>query len=500
VGFGLGALATIACLFGAGAPAGRASTPAPIPVTYSVTGTGRVIPRAFLGLSMEYTSLPTYEQMGPLFSRVAKLFRSEAGGPLTLRIGGKSADHTLWQPDEPAAAPRGVEMIGPSWITTFAQFARANDLQTLLDLNLAVHSPKMETDFALAANHALPGGSLIGLEIGNEPDLYDNQPSLEAQRVPSTTGAPPHWTTKYSASDYHRDYLAYATALRRALPHTPLGGPETIKNLEPWQAAIEGLGALSPGFITIHRYPGSSCFGPASPYYPSIAGLLSDDASVGLANSVVSAIAYAHAHAQQLRLDEVNSISCGGNLGVANTFAAALWAPDALLDFVNDGVDSVNWHIRPQTPNAPFHPVVKVANGVTSQTIQPMPELYGLAMFGQLTQPGAKLLIGTESGQLDSTVSIWVVRFNGGTRVLLINKGHTPATVTLKLRITGNAWLRRLLAPSVSATGGVTFGGQTIGADGRWHGTLRTTTVPDRNGQPVVSLPGMSAAMLTIWR
>ena len=42
----------------------------------------------------------------------------------------------------------------------------------------------------------------------------------------------------------------------------------------------------------------------------------------------------AHGAGLRFRLDEVNSVTCGGTRGVSDTFATALWAPDALLSLL----------------------------------------------------------------------------------------------------------------------------------------------------------------------
>jgi hypothetical protein len=269
-----------------------------------------------------------------------------------LRVGGKSADHVYWQAAG-VRPPQWVSIITSRWLIKLANLVRSNGLRVILDLNLAVHAPALEAAFALAAKQALPPGSLSALEIGNEPDLYNGQPPLRKQRVPGTDVGP-RWNVNYSASDYRRDWTVYARALGSAVPKVALGGPEIISANPAWLAAIEGLGKLDPSFLTVHRYPGSTCFRKKSPLYPKISTLLSEGATAGLAGSVKNAITYAHARHQALRVDEVNSISCGGNVGVANSFATALWAPDALMEMIRAGVDAVNWQLRPVAVNAPF--------------------------------------------------------------------------------------------------------------------------------------------------
>ena len=486
------AVGAIICLLFAGpGDAGRAATgPRPVSVRVRVSAAGVPIPQSFLGLSMEYTGVATYEKLGPLFDRVVAMIRPEDGSQMLLRLGGKSADHAYW--DTPTTgAPRSVFELDDQWMDSLTALVARDRLRVMLDLNLAVHSPTMAVSFARAAAKALPRSTLAGVEIGNEPDLYHFQGALNHERIASTPRSlPANWERGYSPSDYRRDWTSYATALKAALPWLPIGGPETISDKPQWLAAIEGLGRLDPQFLTIHRYASSNCWPTSSPFYPTIGLMLSPAASAGLAGTVRGAVIYARAEHQALRLTEVNSISCGGNTGVADSFATALWAPDALFEMINEGVAGVSWHIRSNSVNAPFLP--------TALGIVPKPELYGLAVFAQMTGPNARLLGTKLTSSGAANVTVWPVQSGHGLKVLVINKGGRAANVTLALG-TGapRAFVRRLLAPGVSSSTGVTYGGQSIGPTAEWEGKRVVTTVGGRRGSFTVPMPGYSAAVVT---
>jgi hypothetical protein len=100
-------------------------------------------------------------------------------------------------------------------------------------------------------------------------------------------------------------------------------------------------------------------------------------------------------------------------------------------------------------------------------------------------------------------VKLWATQGgDGGVRVTLINKDPT-AEHDVSLSVSGATVagsLETLQAPSVSATDGVTLGGQTFG-DETTTGTLPTpTTTPlaPVAGTYTVPLPAGSAALLTI--
>ena len=460
-----------------------------LPAQLTLASGAQSIPRSFFGLSVEYNELADYEHDGAAFGRVLDLIRAQDGSRLELRIGGKSADRTFFVTKPTRPIPYG-RPIGERWLKNLSALVRSDRLRVMLDLNLAVHAPSVAATFAQAAVKTLPRSTLAGLEIGNEPDLYWRQPFLAKERLPQTLkSTPKSWTVNYSAADYRHDYDAYARALVASVPRIPIGGPEIISAKPEWLSAVEGLGREDPSFLSVHRYAGSDCWPPSSPFYPTIALLLNETSSLGFGETIETAAGFARANRQALRLTEVNSISCGGNPGVANSFATALWAPDALFELIRNGANSINWHIRPNAFNAPFHP--------TSAGIQAMPELYGLAVFADMTGPGATILNSTleTSGALH--LKAWVVRVGSSLRVLLINKGPQDARVALHLGPAGTAHLQRLQAPRVGASTGVTFGGQTIGTDGRWHGNPVQTTVSGEGGTYSVTVPGFSAALVS---
>lgn len=485
------AIGAIICgLLAGSGDAVRAAGPPPVSVRVTVTGTGPAIPRSFFGLSMEYTGVATYEKLGPLFDRVVAMIRPQDGSQLMLRLGGKSADHAYW--DTPTkGAPRSVFELNDKWMAALSGLVARDRMRVMLDLNLGVHSSTMAVNFARAAAKTLPHGALAGVEIGNEPDLYHLQGDLNKERIASTPKSlSVNWERDYSASDYRRDWITYANALKKALPWLPIGGPETISDKPQWLSAIEGLGRLDPQFLTIHRYASSNCWPISSPAYPTIALMLSPASSAGLAGTVHGAVIYAHADHQALRLTEVNSISCGGNKGVADSFATALWAPDALFQMINEGVNGISWHIRSNSVNAPFLPG---PGGIVAK-----PELYGLALFAQTTGPNARLLNTTLTSSAPINMSVWPVQSAHGLKVLVLNKGARPANVTLSLsNRSSRATVERMRAPNITASTGVTLGGQTISPTAQWQGKKVSTTINGRSGTFTVPMPGYSAALLT---
>jgi hypothetical protein len=474
-------------LYAAAAAGARSSA---LPVQVRLGSTGRPIPGTFLGLSFEVSELSSYIQEGPAFDRAISLLRPRSGGPMVVRLGGKSADDAYW--DAPTlGTPSWVFEIGNNWLAQLSSLAKRDRLEVTLDLNLAVHSPAMEASFAKSASDAL-GPRLLALAIGNEPDLFRFQPGLDVEKVPATiAGTLPLWTQAYSPTEYRSDYMAYARALTQAVPGLALEGPETTSPASAWLDAVAGLRQLRPRFLTVHRYPLSTCWARNSPFYPRISSLLAEWASAGLADGLRGAIKLARRHGESLWVSEMNSVSCGRTPGVERSFGTALWAPDALFELVRAGVDGVNWHVRPLTFNAPFQ--------LRPKAIEPMPELYGLAVFAQMLGPDARLAAVHVSSPSVVHLKAWAVISRRTTSVLLINKGWFTARVTLRAGVDRDvARIQRLLAPSVRSDSGVTFGGRWIAGDGRWHGRELIELARRRAGAYDVVVPAYSAALVRI--
>ena len=449
------------------------------------------IPRSFFGLAIEYDELATYEAEGTLFDRVLSLLQPQDGSPLVLRLGGKSGDNMYWNADA-SHAPPWVFGLDDQWMAQLAALVRRNNLRVMLGLNMAVHSPQMAADFANAAIASLPRGALVGLDVGNEPDLYYLQPALQRERVASTLpSTSPDWTHGYSPQDYRRDYEQYARVLMAEVPRVPLAAPDTVSSVLDWVTALGGLGPQSPQLITTHRYPSSTCAPPLSNYYPSMRSFLGDGGSYGLAKTVIPTMTFARAHGMKVRINELNTVSCGGVPGVTDTFATALWAPDVLFEMITTGASGINWETRPGNGNAPFHP--------TSSGIEPLPELYGLATFAQMLGPRPRLVGADLTGPADLHIKAWVVKSEDGLRILLINKGPRAVTTTLHpSHVANRGTVRWLWAAATNSRRSITLGGQSIGADARWHGRPRHTTTRSRHGSYTLTVPGYCAALLTL--
>ena len=474
-------------------PAAKAAAPGTVALTVTGTTTGRPIPSGFLGLSLEYPAIEAYagtdpKAPDPVFLQLIR--NLTPGQAPELRIGGDTTDWTWW-PIPGVAKPLGVRYsLGKTWLAVTAALVQTLGAHLILGVNLELDSSRDAAAEAQAFVNGIGRSSIEGLELGNEPELYG---SFSYYRLPNGThvnGRP----TGYDFSDYLRDF----SRIGGALPNVPLVGPATggthwIPKLGQFLAAEPRVQVAS-----LHKYPLQTCYiRPAQPQYPTIAHFLSPVASTGLADSIAPYVGVAHKRHLPLRIDEMNSVSCGSAPTLGDGFVSALWALDAVFQMARVGVDGVNIHSYPKAPYELFTFVRRDRKW----TADVAPEYYGLLMFAQAAPPGAQLL--RTSGALGD-VQAWATRATDGTiRVVLIND-YTAQSRTVAVHIAGTqgaATLERLRAPGLTARTGVTLGGQGLGTatrTGLLSGRSGVVSVKPSGGGYVVRLPPASAALLTL--
>ena len=454
-------------------------------ITIGPGATGTPIPSSFLGMSTEYFALPAWARHLTLLDRVLALIHGP--GPLVLRVGGDSADRTFW---EPAHEPDWVFELTPRWLAEMRTIVRHTGARLILDLNLVTATPAIAARWAHIAQDALPHGTILGFEIGNEPDLYSATAwHAELAGTRMFRPLPPAITP----GDYAATYDAYHRALALAAPGIPLLGPALAEPRTGLPYLARLLAGPHPGLtaVTVHRYPYSACATPASTQYPTIARILSQNATTGMAQAIQGSLRLARRAGLPLRMTEINSVTCGGVPGISNTYATALWAPDALFELAHAGVSSVDVHVRATSINAAF------ALGQHGLIARPL--LYGMVAFRRMLGPGAELVPTQTRGLSPLHVKVWAVRSQPGVlRVLVLDKGAQAAHVGLSLPAGGPAEVQRLTGPSPGAIRGVRLAGQWLGADGRWHGRFTQTKTAHTAAGYRLSIAPYSGALVTV--
>ena len=348
------------------------------------TPTGQVMAPGFVGISFEYKAMHIYTGRDPdhVNPVLVQLLRGlNPGQSPVLRIGGDSTDQTWW-PVHGVIPPGGINYaLTKGWLRTTKALATALGAKLIMGINLATARPALAAAEARAILQGIGSNNIQALELGNEPDLYPVFAWYRDRRGRVVFSRP----RSYSFNDYARDFAHW----RAALPKFQLAGPAFSS--VSWMPGLDSFLSAEPTVrtVTFHRYPLRGCtLNPADPTFTSVANLMLDSASAGLADQVAPYVSIAHAHGDQFRLDELNSASCSGRFGVSNTESSALWALDTLFNMAAVGVDGVNIHTL---PNAPYEPFTFTHKGNTwSAFVHPI--YYGLMLFAQAFPPGAQLL------------------------------------------------------------------------------------------------------------
>lgn len=397
---------------------------------------GRLTDRS-MGFSFERNTLAL-----PLFddanTDLVALFRLL--GPGVLRLGGNSVDRTEWDRSGSGLTP---STVSPSDLVRLRRFLDAVDWQTIYGTPFLSPgaSPSSIADEVATVAVTL-GSRLDGVELCNEPDLYALDPAKQ-----SAVGTLALFSDRWDR---------IAAAVRTAVPGVRIVGPsdcllQTIGGFAvPFAAAHTG--ELSQ--ITQHYYRG---FGGT---HQTIELLLTADPAVPEALSTLAAAA-ANSGADGFRIDETNSFASGGQPGVSNTFAAALWAADWFGVAAGAGALGLDFHNS--GAGAGYPAIVQVGGTVT----QVRPLFVGLLAASSL---GIGPLRPVTMGGVDRTLRVHVCSTSSTqARALLLNLGATERSVRIDLATQlDHATVSELIAPSLDATDGTTFSGAGVGIDGTW--------------------------------
>jgi hypothetical protein len=421
------------------------------------------IPAHFMGLSYEKITM-SYSYFHSSNSDLIALFRLLGNG--VLRIGGGSVDQVQWM-----ATGSGTHMqVTPANIKALAGFLQATGWRCLYGVNFATSTPALAAEEAAYAVATL-GPSLLGIEIGNEPDEYGIAGSFFAG----------NWTFQ----DFLARWDLFRAAIIQAAPHTPFTGPVTGggNHITGWTLPFGSVTQNKITLLTQHYYRANG----ASP--GSTASLL-----ISPDTQLSADLKTLNAGAEQLgipyRIGECNSFYGGGAAGVSDSYASSLWVIDFLFSAALGGATGVNMHGGGNGPG--YTPISDDSGGV----IEARPEYYGLLFFS-LAGPGTLLATQLSVGSVDATA--YAVRSaSGGLNVIVVNKETQNLTLALETnRSIRAATLQLMTGPGLAATSGVTIQGATVNKDGSFApakpGNLRLDGT-----QTTCSIPALSAGLISI--
>jgi hypothetical protein len=314
------------------------SKPTEITLPLSLTGPRTQIAIAPVGLSLEYSTMAADLGAGPCPPPALVAELRQLGSP-PLALAGESQDLTV--PPEAVPSPASWEsatlytLPAAFWSQLHCLLSGASDP---LDagLNLRKGVPAWAALMAAGAQSAATNG--LEFSLGNEPDLYSlhNYASLTAPLPNAETVAV-------------NLYLQLASALQQTIGTAPVIGPE-LARAASWRRALPRVIAqLHERTVGVHLYPLSACEGPGAVTIPRLLSAAAADAPRSLAWVVADADA---AHVPAV-ISEANSASCGGQAGVSDSPAAAVWAVRFVLSALSTGFREVRFHFS-DGPYDPF--------------------------------------------------------------------------------------------------------------------------------------------------
>ena len=482
-----GLIAVLAALLAVvSASCGDTSANASSGATLHVTSTtvGPKVPSGFLGLSTEYTGLATYTDNSTTVDQpfVQLVENLNPNGKPVLRIGGDSTDWAWW-PIKGVRKPGGIRITLTARLLVAAKsLIEALHGHYIFGIQFEADSKKIAAGEANAILSHVGKSNVEALELGNEPELYHAFPWYRTKSGKKVYGR----GNNYTPTVYDKDFANIA----KALPHFSIAGPSS--GGAQWLQSLGGFVRSEPrvSLITVHAYPTKKCGSTqvkATQFFQT-------SSLQGLANAIGGHVRAARSRHKPLRVDEMNSISCGGQGNLSPAFAPALWAVDFLPRVVRAGAQGVNFHTVP----GKWQGLINASHSSSGWKVSVQPEYYGLMMFAQAAPAGSHLL--HIAGKPGSGIDVWAARTaSGAIHVIVINKSRHSHTV--KLGVDGSkdaaGTLIRLRAPGLYAKSGETLGGQKISSAGSLSGQSNATTVSPKGGAYSVTAPAYSATELS---
>ncbi len=493
--------------------AARAAQATPVTVAIEPTAPGPAVPERFLGMSFEAAALNQIVQWAHRGDLVALL---KSLGPGMLRFGGITADENVGWTD--GATPRPAwasSAIGPADMKALGELAKRSGWQVLLTVGLAHYEPRAAAREVASAKHAL-GPYLAAVEIGNEPDAYGRHGFRELPWI---------------AQGYEEEVGAYREAIGALTPDISIAGPDVSGSGVFPEWGEEEAYSQEPAFLTGHHYP----LGCAQKPPPSIETLLSPVTRNREAHSLTTYLTVARARDVALRIDEANTVSCGGVAGISDTFASALWATSYLTQAMAAGVAGMNLQGNP-THCTGYTPLCAPDPGAVAKgELRAQPEWYALLLTKSLvgerpvpatisagpgpapspeepaqpvqggppTTEGSPVSGGPPGSIAPNLVAGAFAGAKGTIQIVLVDD-EPSGKGSLNVRLTGlgagraSAQVLRLTAPAPNATAGIALAGDQVTAGGAWGPRAKPPKLPVREGVLALDLAPSSAALVTV--
>jgi len=457
------------------------------PVTGGPTGTGTtatvaVIPSTpvgtigadFIGFSYEKTHIMNGSFTSNNLNMIG-LYKL-LGSPM-VRIGANDVERCTWvgtgtAPSQPNGQPFNTK-VTTGGVDQFCGFLAAAGTKAIYGVNFQLGNVTASSAEAAYVMSACPS-SIVGFEIGNEPDKFGS------------------WASQTT------DYESFADAILTA-PGALLVGPactskSAVTYATPFADTITAKYGSKLALLTQHSYvAAANTSGCSVPNLQTTTTLLTD-----IFDAVQAAATKDNIPAW--RMDEANTCSGHGQPGVSDTLISGLWAIDYMFEVAKRGGSGINFHNgeNGQDGTVPFYyEPIKESGGVV---VQVQPEYYGILLF---TQAGVGSMVSTAVTASAQYFTAWAIKADGFTSVVLNNRNSSSgvnATVDLGAAVSSASAIYLQATPAGSLTaaaGNVTLAGAEVSVAGDWP--RNAPYIQTVSGNTVsVYVPAASAALVRV--
>ncbi|MGB7267766.1 MAG: hypothetical protein WBC92_19770 [Terracidiphilus sp.] len=392
------------------------------------------IPSDFIGLSYESAQLANPAFFSAQNTALITLFR-ELTDDGVLRLGGGTSEFTAFTTEESLSSPpldtvgpdtsknvKSDTPITPKSLRNLRAFLDACNWRCLYGLNLGRGPIPRAAEEAFYVQKIL-GSRLIAFQLGNEPDAWRNR------YRPST----------WSYPDYWKEWSAAHAAIVARVPNAKFAGPDVSNKMAYVTGFAEDVKKSAPDVVmlTSHYY----AMGPAGAPGITIDKLLSPDPK--LERDLQIAMSAGRSAGVPYRMSEGNSCWNGGQPGVSDTLASALWVADMMLEFAFGGCAGVNLH---GGGDGYYTPIAgSLATGFVRR-----PEYFGI----QLTRSflGAAV-VPSSLACSNNRIRIYAARKAGKFLLLAINKTRQSAAIQTPIQHARREW--HFTGPAIDAKHGI---------------------------------------------
>ncbi|KAG5640479.1 hypothetical protein DXG03_008374 [Asterophora parasitica] len=468
----------------------------------------------------------------------------QRAGRVNIRVGGNTQETAVMVASTPDGRILEKDVNGasnptqtPPLIFTPDLLYMMRNISSLVNIRWFLGIPFNDTsNFRLQIaeqGQAILGDYLIGLQAGNEPDLYARHG---------------HRPSTYGPYDYFGEIgnLVGAMAADPAITNQGLLITPNIASADwtaeqVWNTGLVPSYSNSIAYLAVEKYasllfivtschtdvversyPTDNCFaqfGVGTQRDPQalFPTYLDHNAGKSIIGKFLNSTAYAQTVNKKLLMFETNTASCGGFGGISDVFGAALWGLDYGLQMAYSNFSGAQMHIGGQ--NVFYNPFTSPpTNQSTYHQWSVGPIYYSALVMAETLGPsnGSQVLdLNANSGNIYTPA--YAIYENGNpVRVALFNfvtdpSGASDLTVSISIGggdtgqpngVPSQVKVKYLSASSVSQKGNYTWAGQTYGmnfqSDGRPMGAENVAIVScdQTNNVCKINVPAPSYALV----